>query len=375
MKFVISSSLLSAHLNTLGRVIVQKNNLPILDCFCIEIKGQKIIIIASDNDSTLRTELDLNESEADVRFAVNAKTLQDAIKEIPEQPLEFYLNTSTYELTVVYQNGQYKLMAQNADEYPEMNMSEEENLNLSLSAPILLSGLTRSLIAAANDNYRPQLNAVCFDIKEGTLSMVASNGNHLALTSTKLEGEETSEGTYLLNTRPASLLRNIIGKSEGNVEIKFGQRGAIFHSQEYTLICRLVEGKYPNYRSVIPQNNPNIVKLNRADLISVLRRILVFANPSGVLVKFRLDTNSIVVSSQDVDFGKSAEETMFCEYVGSPMSIAFKGTTLLELIQNIEGEEVVLKLSDPSRAGIILPAEEAENESVLMLIMPSVFNE
>lgn len=374
MKFVLSSSTLATHLMTIGRVIVQKNTLPILDCFCFDIKGTTLTITASDNDTTLTTTLELNECDTDVKFAVNAKTLQDAIKELPEQPLEFYLNTETYEITVEYQNGQYKLMAQDATEYPVPVLSEEERINLTLDASRLLNGISRSLVAAANDVLRPQLNAVCFDIKEGYLSMVASNGNHLALTKMNINSGD-AEGTYLLNTRPAALLRGVLAKEQGDVVMSFGQRGATFTSEGYTLTCRLVEGRYPNYRSVIPKDNPNVVTLNRTALISVLRRLLVFANPSAVLVKFRLEGSTLNLSSQDVDFGKSAEETMLCDYSGSPMRIAFKGSTMLELIQNIESEDITLKLSDPSRAGVIVPVEQKEGEEVLMLIMPSVFND
>lgn len=374
MKFVISSATLSAHLMTTGRVIVQKNNLPILDCFCFDIQGTTLTITASDNDSTLTTTLALNECDADARFAVNAKILQDAIKEIPEQPLEFYFNTETYEITIEYQNGQYKLMAQDADEYPIPAQAEDENINLSLEAPLLLSGISRSLVAAANDVLRPQLNAVCFDIQEGKLSMVATNGNHMALTQYPL-GETPNTGTFLLGARPAGLLRNVLAKEQGDVVIKLGQRSATFTTSEYTLSCRLVEGRYPNYRSVIPQDNPNIVTLNRQALVSALRRIMIFASPGVILVKFRLEANSINISSQDIDFGKSAEENIFCEYTGEPMRIAFNGTSLLELIQNIVSEDITLKLSDRSRAGIIVPAEPNEKEDVLMLIMPSVFSD
>ncbi len=374
MKFVISSTTLSSRLNTVGRVIVQKNNLPILDCFCFEIKGLTLTITASDNDTTLSTQLELNECDADVRFAVNAKTLQDAIKEIPEQPLEFYLNTNTYELTVEYQNGQYRLMAQDANDYPTPAMQEEEQIHLTATAANLLSGVSRSLVAAANDVLRPQLNSVCFDIKEGYLSLVASNGNQLALTKVFL-GATPSEGIFLLNTRPASLLKNVLAKEQGDVVMSFGAHGATFSSEGYHMICRLVEGRYPNYRSVIPTNNPNVVTINRQALISVLRRVLVFANPSAVLVRFNLEAGTLKISSQDTDFGKSAEETMFCDYSGTPMRIAFKGSTLLELIQNIESEEITMKLSDPSRAGLIMPTTQKENEEVLMLIMPSVFND
>ena len=346
MKFVISSSVLSSRLMTIGRVIVQKNTIPILDCFCFDIQGTTLTITASDNDTTLTAKAELNECDSDVRFAVNAKTLQDAIKEIPDQPLECYLNTESYELTVEYQNGQYKLVP----------------------------SITRCMIAAANDTLRPQLNTICFDIHSQEVSLVSSNGNQLALTKLAMP-ELNAEGSYLLGTRPASLLKGMLAKAEGNVHFSIGQRTAIVHTEEYSLTSRLVEGRFPNYRSVIPQDNPNIVTVNRLALVSALRRVLVFANAQAVLVKFRLGPNTMNISSQDIDFGKSAEENMLCDYMGTPMRIAFKGSVLLDLINNIEGDDITLKLSDPSRAGLIVPAKQKEGEEVLMLIMPSVFND
>lgn len=374
MKFVISSSALSARLSTIGRVIVQKNNLPILDCFCFDIHGTQLTITASDSNTTLVTTLELNECDSDARFAVNAKTIQDSIKEIPEQPLEFYLNLDTYEMTVEYQNGQYKLMAQNAEEYPVLSVSEGEDIHLTLGAQQLLAGLNRSIVAAANDMLRPQLCAVCFDVREDGFSLVASNGNHLAMTKYST-GAQEKQGVFLLNTRPAGLLRNMLSKEQEDVQMKFGERSATFISSEYSMTSRLVDGNYPNYRSVIPQDNPHVVTLNRLAFISALRRTLIFASASSVLVKFSLSTNTLQLSTQDLDFGKSADETVLCDFMGNPMRIAFKGSTLLDLVQNIEAENITLKLSDPSRAGIIVPAEQNENEEVLMLIMPSVFND
>lgn len=375
MKFVVSSAALSARLSTLGRVIVQKNTIPILDCFCVEIVGDKMVITASDNDTTIVTRLELNEADADVRFAVNAKTLQDAIKEIPEQPLSFYLNTETLELTVEYQNGQYKLMAQSAEQYPVPVFQEPDCIEVTVATPLLAAGLQRASVAAANDVLRPQLNCICFDIREHSLSMVASNGNHLAMTRVALP-EMENEGVFLLNTRPASILRSILAKdSEESVKAVLGHRGARFETNDYSMTCRLVEGNYPNYRSVIPQNNTNVVTINRPALISVLRRVMVFANPSSVLIKFRLEANEMMVSSQDLDFGKSADENLLCEYNGNPMRIAFKGSTLLDLIQNIEGDEIKILLADPGRAGLIVPVEQKEEEEVVMLLMPSVYND
>lgn len=374
MKFVISSSVLSSRLMTIGRVIVQKNTIPILDCFCFDIQGTTLTITASDNDTTLTAKAELNECDSDARFAVNAKTLQDAIKEIPDQPLECYLNTESYELTVEYQNGQYKLMGQSAEEYPTPTISDETRLEFDLECQKLVPSITRCMIAAANDTLRPQLNTICFDIHSQEVSLVSSNGNQLALTKLAMP-ELNAEGSYLLGTRPASLLKGMLAKAEGNVHFSLGQRTAIVHTEEYSLTSRLVEGRFPNYRSVIPQDNPNIVTVNRLALVSALRRVLVFANAQAVLVKFRLGPNTMNISSQDIDFGKSAEENMLCDYVGTPMRIAFKGSVLLDLINNIEGDDITLKLSDPSRAGLIVPAKQKEGEEVLMLIMPSVFND
>lgn len=374
MKFVISSSVLSSRLMTIGRVIVQKNTIPILDCFCFDIQGTTLTITASDNDTTLTAKAELNECDSDARFAVNAKTLQDAIKEIPDQPLECYLNTESYELTVEYQNGQYKLMGQSAEEYPTPTISDETRLEFDLECQKLVPSITRCMIAAANDTLRPQLNTICFDIHSQEVSLVSSNGNQLALTKLAMP-ELNAEGSYLLGTRPASLLKGMLAKAEGNVHFSLGQRTAIVHTEEYSLTSRLVEGRFPNYRSVIPQDNPNIVTVNRLALVSALRRVLVFANAQAVLVKFRLGPNTMNISSQDIDFGKSAEENMLCDYMGTPMRIAFKGSVLLDLINNIEGDDITLKLSDPSRAGLIVPAKQKEGEEVLMLIMPSVFND
>lgn len=374
MKFVISSSVLSSRLMTIGRVIVQKNTIPILDCFCFDIQGTTLTITASDNDTTLTAKAELNECDSDVRFAVNAKTLQDAIKEIPDQPLECYLNTESYELTVEYQNGQYKLMGQSAEEYPTPAISDETRLEFDLECQKLVPSITRCMIAAANDTLRPQLNTICFDIHSQEVSLVSSNGNQLALTKLAMP-ELNAEGSYLLGTRPASLLKGMLAKAEGNVHFSIGQRTVIVHTEEYSLTSRLVEGRFPNYRSVIPQDNPNIVTVNRLALVSALRRVLVFANAQAVLVKFRLGPNTMNISSQDIDFGKSAEENMLCDYMGTPMRIAFKGSVLLDLINNIEGDDITLKLSDPSRAGLIVPAKQKEGEEVLMLIMPSVFND
>lgn len=382
MKFVISSTLLASRLQTIGRVIIQKNIVPILDCFCFEIKDNTLTITASDNDSTLVTKMELNECDADARFAVNAKTIQDAIKEIPEQPLEIFFTPDTFELTINYQNGHFKITGQDAQTYPMPTLNEEERLEVDLKEENFLTALNRSLVAVANDTLRPQLNAVCFDIQGNEVAIVSSNGSQLALTSMPYPNLE-KEGSYLLGTRPAMLLKGMLNKSNEQVHISLAERTAIISNKDYSITCRLIEGRFPAYRKIIPENNPNVISVNRQALISALRRMLVTANAQNMLVKFRIDANSLFISSIDIDFGKSAEENVLCEYVGTPMRIAFKGSDLLELLNNINSEEIEIKLSDPSRAGLIIPKEDTkdneeaatEHEKVIMLIMPSIFND
>lgn len=374
MKFVISSSVLSSKLLTVGRVIASKNSLPILDCFLFKIENNKLTITASDNETTLTTWLDLVESDDNITFAVNAKKIQDSIKEIPEQPLEFYVNNSTLEITVEYQNGKYNFMGQNADDYPTPTNVEGETHDISIPSSSLSSALGRALFATADDTLRPVMNGVFFDIKTDSVTVVASDGHKLACGKI-LDVESPEEGSFILPKKPANLIKTILQKEDGKVTISFGDRNAVINGDSFIINCRLIEGRYPNYNSVIPQNNENCATVNRPALLSALRRVLIFSNANSALVKLRFENSKMVISSQDIDFSMSAEEAILCDYTGMPMSIGFKGTFLIDLLNNLDSEEVTIKLADSSRAGIIVPAEQPEGENVLMLLMPMMLND
>lgn len=370
MYFVLSSNILSTHINTIGRVIVQKNNLRILDCFLFDIKDNVLTITASDNDTTFVTHLALNECDGDMCFAVNAKILQDAIKEISDQPIRFEFDANSFELIVRYQNGQYKLMAQDASEYPTLKETEGTQISLTMHAPTLFTSISRALVSAAKENLRPQLNAICFDVRKESLNIVACDGNQLS--RTKIQQSSDMQGVFLLSMRPATLLKNMLTKEQENVNLNLSERSAVIETENFKMVCRLLEGKYPNYESIIPTKNHNVLTINRMALVSALRRIMIFANPNAVLVTFRLSNSTLNISSQDVDFGKSAEENMLCDYTGIPMNIAFKGSIMLDLLQNLDSEEVVIKLASPTSPGLIEPAEQKENEEVLLLTAPAL---
>lgn len=374
MKFVISSSAFSSRLQALGRVVNSKNTVSILECFVFDIRDNKLTLTASDNENTLTSVLDLIEQDGEIRFAVNAKTVQDAMKAIPEQPLEIYVNEQTKEVTVAYQNGKYRFMAQSADEYPIPPVLDGEVTELSIPADRLLSGVGRELFATADDTLRPVMNGVFFDVKDGDITFVASDGHKLACSTVKGVAAEKA-GSFILPKKPASLLKNLFAKEEGEVSVRFNARSAVFSTAHATLTCRLIEGHFPNYRSVIPQGNPNEATLNRQALLSVLSRVMIFSNVNSALVKLTFDMGNLSVSSQDIDFSMSADEKMLCDYKGTPMRIGFKGPFLTDLLNNLQSEEVIFRLSDSTRAGVIIPATQPEGEEVLMLLMPMMLSD
>ena len=374
MKFIVSSTGLFSRLQAISRVINSKNSLPILDCFLVDLKENGLSITASDSETTLTTTLEANEVEGMGRFAVSSKTILDALKEIPEQPITFDVNMDSWEIQVRYQNGKFCLMGRNADEYPDTPALRDEAVSLSIAANVLATGINRSLFATADDELHPVLNGIFFDITTEDITFAASDGYKLVRNKTyAAKGEE--KAAFILPKKPATLLKNLLPKEQGDVQIAFDGRNAIITLEGYVLTCRLIEGRYPNYNSVIPQNNPHRVTVDRNAFISALKRVSVFSSAAASLIKLRLENNTIQVSAQDIDFSTSAEETLMCQYDGSPLSIAFKPTFLVEIMNNINTQEVMMELADPSRGGVILPTEQEEDEDLLMLLMPMMLNE
>ena len=374
MKFVISSTALTGRLQAVGRVINSKNALPILDCFLFELRDGTLSVTASDSETTLITTIEVADSQAEGRCAIVAKTLLDALKEIPEQPLTFDVNPQTLEVTVQYLNGKYSLMGQNANEFPVPVQLSASAVHVDIDAQVLQSGINRSLFATADDELRPVMNGVYFDITTEDITLVASDGHKLVRCKTlAVHGNERA--AFILPKKPAALMRGLLAKEQGNVILEFDERNASFTLSDYRMVCRLIEGRYPNYNSVIPQNNPYKVTIDRQMLIGALRRVSIFSSQASSLIKLRLQADQIVISAQDIDFSTSAEETLTCQYDGAPMSIGFKSTFLIDILSNIAADEVVIELADPSRAGVIIPVEQEENEDLLMLLMPMMLND
>ena len=375
MRFTVSSSALSSKLNMLAKVIGSKNSLPILDCFLFQVANGEMSITASDSDNVIKSTLALTDHDGEGEFCVPNRVILDALKELPEQPLHFDVDAAgeAIAIKIVYQNGLYNFTGQSAEDYPRTQSMNDACTTVSLPTEMLINNISRSLFATANDELRPVMNGIYFDLTADALAIVASDG-HKLVRSKNFTIKSESPSAFNLPKKPASLLKNILSKDGDDAIIKFDDRSAEIQFTGGVMRCRLIDGRYPNYNSVIP-NNPNEVTVDRRGLQSALRRVLPFASESSQLIRFHIESGRFEVSSEDIDFSTSAKEQLSCEYNGSPISIGFKGSSLMEILSNLTSDNIIIQLADPSRAGIIVPAEQPENEDILMLIMPMLLND
>lgn len=374
MRFTISSSVLNSRLQLLAKVINSKNTLKVLDCFLFDCRNQCLYITASDTENTFRTTLQLESLEGEGRFAATSKNMLDALKELPEQPLTFDIDLDTCSIAVSYQNGTSKFAIQTGEDYPEIEESKEGQTTLTMSSGMLLDNITRSVFATDTNEVRPVMSGVFFDITNDTVAVVATDG-HKLVRNQNFGISCDNVSSFILPKKPANLLRNSLTKDDSDVTIRFTQRNAEFTFGDTTLVCRLIEGRYPNYNAVIPQDNPNELTIDRKALLGAVRRVLPFASASSQLIRMSMEQGKLTVSSEDIDFAASAKEALLCDYNGQKMSIGFGGTSLVEVLNSLDSEEISIKLADPSRAGVVTPITQPENQQILMLLMPMLLND
>ena len=374
MRFTVSSTALSSKLNALPRVINSKNSLPILADFLFDIHDNVLYLTASDSENVMKTQLDLTESDGDARFCIGNHDLLEAVKGFSEQPITFDVDQTTNIAKITYQNGLFSLPIENADEFPQpqgLNFAANE---IVINNALLAENINRSIFATAQDELRPVMNGIYFDLTPEYLAVVASDG-HKLVRNKIMTIHSDQPAAFILPKKPASLLKNLLGKDGDDVTIRFDERNAQISYGDGEIICRLIEGRYPNYNSVIPQNNPNQLTVDRQTLLAALRRVQPFANDSSNLIRFHVEGGTLQLDAEDYDFSKTATERISCEYNGQPMSIGFKGASFIEILSNFDCQEVVIQLADPSRAGLVLPSEQPENQDVLMLMMPMLIND
>lgn len=375
MKFVVSSTELLSHLAALSRVISSKSTMPILDNFLFQLSETALTITASDLESTLITSLQLDNIEGEGSIAVPAKLFIDTLKEFPEQPLTFQIDGDAYSVEIFSDNGKYSITGQNAEDFPELPKLDEDSVStINVSHVALKKGIDKTLFATADDELRPVMNGIYIELTPDYMSFVASDA-HKLVRYRRTDAKADFDSSFILPKKPAGLLKNLLPKEEFDVKIEFDNKNAHFTLSSYKLICRLVEGNYPSYNSVIPTKNPNVMVIDRLNFFNTVKRVSVFSNQASNLIKLNINENQLVVSAQDIDFSISAVERLGCEYEGDEMEIGFKSTFLQEILTNISTGDVQVELSDPTRAGLLLPVDSGdESEDMLMLLMPMMIN-
>ena len=379
MTFSIMNSELSGRLSMVSRVVNSKNVLPILNDIVFTVKDGTLSLKASDSENTITTDVPLGTSEGEATFSVNARDITDAVKNIAsEQEMTFEYDESANIVKVNYFSGLFSLPATSALEFPVTpSLNEESKVSFQMTDQKLADNIGRTLFATAQDELRPVMNGIFFDLKEGGLIIVASDGHQLIqchLSDIKAESQEQA-GSFILPKKPAGLLKNILGKSGEAVEIASDGRNLTVTAGPFSLTSRLIEGRYPNYNSVIPKNNTNILTVNRLDMLAALKRISPFSSGASNLIRMHVSENKVQFDAEDWEFNKTATEKMVCDYNGNEMSIGFKGCSVMELLTNITSQEVVAQLADPARAALFLPSEQPEGEEILMLQMPMLIND
>ena len=375
MKFVVSSSELFGHLQSISKVISSKNTLPILDNFLFTLSGNNLEITASDLETTLITKMELENTEGDGSIALPSRILLDSLKEFSVQPLTFDIDLNTLAVVITSENGKFSVVGQNGVDFPALPVIKaDRKFSFNINSDVLLSGITKTLFATADDELRPVMGGIFVETSTDNITFVASDA-HKLVRYQRTDANADSSASFILSKKPASLLRNILPKEDGVVNVEVDDKNAFFSLSSYKIVCRLVEGNYPNYNSVIPKNNPRKITVDRVELYNILKRVAVFSNQASNLIKLQMTGNQIMVSAQDIDFSISGYERIKCQYDGEDIEIGFKSVFLLEILANLGSEEVMMELADPTKAGLFLPvATENESEDLLMLLMPMMIN-
>jgi DNA polymerase-3 subunit beta len=319
----------------------------------------------------MRTTLEVEANESG-KIAVPAKLILDVLKNLPDQPCTFLVDKATYSIEIAYDNGKSKMVGYNGDEFPRVP-SIERSSSIKIAGEIISKAINKTLFATGNDDLRPVMSGVFCQFSPEDITFVATDA-HKLVRYRRTDSEATGSSSFILPKKPLNLLKsNLTGTEE--VLMEYNESNAVFTFNDIVLICRLIDGKYPNYDAVIPKENPNVLTIDRAQFLSSIKRVSIFANKTTHQVKLKLAGSELALSAEDVDFSNESNERLTCNYVGDDMEIGFNSRFLMEMLNNIETTEIRLEMSEPSRAGLLMPAvKDNENEDILMLVMPVMLN-
>jgi DNA polymerase-3 subunit beta len=373
MKFIVSSSLLLKNLQSIIGVINTSNTLPILDDFLFDLKDDELTITSSDLETTMSVTIKPDKALQNGSIAIPAKILVETLKTFADIPVSFSINDENQGVEISAGDGKYKMAGHKSDEYPRVP-SLESTTSIELTSSILSQAINKTLFATGNDELRLVLSGVFCELSPDDITFVATDA-HKLVKYKRTDAKSNESASFILPKKPLNLLKNIITGQEMPVGIEYNRTNAFFSFQNIHLICRLIDGKYPNYDAVIPTDNPNKLTIDRNALLTTIRRVAIFANQSTHQIRFKLSGKELVLSSEDLDFSKESKDRLTCDYEGDDLEIGFNSKFLIEMLNNIDTDEVRLEMSAPNRAGILIPVNpENKDEDILMLVMPVMLN-
>ncbi len=371
MKFSVSSADLLKQLQLVSGAINNNPVLPILEGFLFTLESNRLHIAGSDLDTSITTSLDVH-SSGDGSVAIPAKTLLDTLKALPEQPITFEIDNDSFAVSITSAYGNYKLAGENGSDYPHIPMAEGVD-TAKISGAALQHAIAKTLFATSNDELRPAMTGVFFQIDFNKVTFVATDAHKLVRYTAEGEVESEVNTSFIVPKKALNLLKGTIPASS-SVAISFNKANAFFEFGDVRLVCRLIDARYPDYNAVIPTDNPNVMTIARNTFQSSLKRINIYANKTTNQVVLNVTPEVLALSAQDFDFANEAKENLNCSFEGEPMQIAFNAKFLIEMLGVLEGDEVRLEMSSPTRAGILRPIDQVEGEDILMLVMPVMFN-
>ena len=375
MKFNVPSKTLYNYVSSVSKVINSKNALAILNNFLFVLDDNTLTITASDLENRLTARVPVTEVEGNGSFCIDARRLVDLLKEMPDQGITFNIDDNTLAVEITYPSGNYNLIALNGNEYPSNNNDDADIEKLEFTCPTeqLIKGIDNTLFAVGNDDLRPQMMGILWDIKPDAITFVATDTRKLVKYRNEMSAPGV-EGSCIIPIKPATVIKNVFAK-EQEVKVTIEPKSATFESPSFTFNCRFIKGTFPDYNRVIPANNPYTLTIDRHSFLNAVRRVGVFVDPGHGLVKFKLTPDKLIMKAQDNNYLTSAWESVPCDFTGSEMVIGFSAPYLIEIFGTLSTSDIVIKLSDPSRPGVFLPSENDTDSELLMLLMPMTVSE
>lgn len=373
MKFIVSSSALLKSLSALSGVLNSSNTLPILDDFLFELKDDGLFITASDLETTMTVSISPSKAEEQGSVTIPAKILLDTLKTFSDIPVIFQINPESLIVEISAGEGKYKMSGHKSEEFPQ-SPELENTSTINVGASILVEAINKTVFATGTDDLRPVMSGVFCELSPDDVTFVATDA-HKLVRYRRTDTKSADSVAFILPKKPLNQLKSILTGKDIEVKVDYNVTNALFTFENFKLICRLIEGKYPNYDAVIPTNNPNVLIIDRNMLLNSIKRVAIFSNASTHQIRFKISGKELVLSAEDIDFSNEAKERLTCSYEGEDMEIGFNSKFLQEMVNNLPTDQVRLEMSAPNRAGIILPVDnENKAEDILMLVMPVMIN-